>query len=784
MMLSIPFPRNPRYVGNGEVIHALTDVWKQKRGGGQRVPVAFLRGLGGIGKTQTATEFAYSVSGEASIIWMRASGAQTLQSEFSTLAKALGCDSSDPDTVQRFIKHWLQTTDMVPWLLVLDNADDMSFIGPYLPTYGDGMVVITTRDSSAGVGDSLSCAIQPLQEHHAVSLLLADAGSSADSVSPQQQDEARVIVELMGYLPLAIEQASSYIRERQCTLTHYRSLLNQRFLRRKLVSRAPNVLHSYPNSLNSTVCAGLEAIREKSPAASSLLRLLAFVDAQDIDLALLRDGIVMDKQYMKTSGFFFDDFDFDEALALLLSYSIITRKNDGQSLWMHVLVQDIIIDTAEDDEYWNTLRSGAKFLHKLTPASAEEESWPRLTAVRKHVQKLEEVFRPVIPKLWEAIGKDENEIKEDAQQFCAVFWRVGYFLRNRAEEDSISLMSIAREIRRHTNGELDPEFLAMKRHVGSILVNQSSRDSIRILGECVTAGKQILDQREASGDKDGAIEALLDLGKSRVRYAIALSDLGGDLQTSLQVCQNQVSEEEKLLPKEHPQAIITRLMFAYYLFMIDEFERAVVELDWAHTYYQSALGDGDSLTFRTASNLACVLAILQRDDEADKHFQTCLRNAELVSQGHYFYEARINYNIGVHHYQRGHLAEADASFNRTLDIEKEIFSSANGDHMEQHTTREMQALVHLAQGKYASACELLESALDHSIRVGTKDRRKIRMMNNLAQVYDAAGRPADAARMLERRNEFKETPEGTPAHFQEGLFVNYLFHYVLGKGFE
>jgi tetratricopeptide (TPR) repeat protein len=646
------------------------------------------------------------------------------------------------------------------------------------------MVVITTRDSSAGVGNNLSCAIQPLQEKDALSLLLADARPSRESVPPQQQEEAKSIVELMGYLPLAIEQAASYIRERQCSLTHYKSLLTQRFLRRKLVSRAPNVLHAYPQSLNSTVCAALEAIREKSASASNLLRLMAFMDAQDIDLTLLRDGIVMDDQYKSTLGFFFDDFDFDEALALLLSYSIITRKKDGQSLWMHVLVQDIIVDTAEDEEYWNILRSGARFLFKLTPESAEEESWPRLVAVWKHVQKLEEVFQPVMPKLWSALDKQRSDIEEDAQRFCQVFWRLGYFLRNRAEEDSISLMGIAQEIRSHTTGELDPEFIAMKRHVGSILVNQQSRDSIRILGECVTAGKQILEQREAAGDTKGAIEALLDLGKSRVRYAIALSDLGGDLRTSLQVCENQVREEEQLLPKEHPQAIITRLMLAYYLFMIDEFEKAVVELDWAHSYYQSSLGDQDSLTFRTASNLACVLAILGRQEEADKHFQTALHNAEIVSQGHYFYEARINYNIGVHLYSQGKLAEADNYFNHTLDLEKNIFSGANDDHMEQHTTREMQALVHLAQGRYDSACQLLERALEHSIRVGTKDRRKIRMMNNLALAYDAAGRPADAARMLERREKFKDTPEGTPGHFQDGVFVNYLFHYILGKGFE
>ena len=135
----LPYPRNPFFTGREDQLQAIhTALTSRGR--------AALSGLGGIGKTQTALEYAYRHQAEYNhVFWVRAEQETELITGYVALAKALqipGHQQEDQQAIAALMKQWLAKNDR--WLLVLDNADDLRQLRPYLPTTS-GHILLTTR---------------------------------------------------------------------------------------------------------------------------------------------------------------------------------------------------------------------------------------------------------------------------------------------------------------------------------------------------------------------------------------------------------------------------------------------------------------------------------------------------------------------------------------------------------------------------------------------------------------------------------------------------------------
>src|SRR5205807_1906974 len=106
-----------------------------------------ISGLGGIGKTQTAVEYAYRYREEyQQVLWVQANTSETLLSNFVALAKLLNLseqDAPDQQLIVQKLKQWLETHS--GWLLIFDNADDLAPVQDYLPTGNTGHILLTTR---------------------------------------------------------------------------------------------------------------------------------------------------------------------------------------------------------------------------------------------------------------------------------------------------------------------------------------------------------------------------------------------------------------------------------------------------------------------------------------------------------------------------------------------------------------------------------------------------------------------------------------------------------------
>ncbi|MBV9712770.1 MAG: TIR domain-containing protein, partial [Ktedonobacteraceae bacterium] len=210
-------PRNRFFTDREEILEQLHNIFASKKTHVHMLSQA-ISGLGGIGKTQIAVEYAYRYSNEyQAVIWLFAESRDMLVQSCHDLLRTLELpekDAQDHEEIVDAVREWLQ--DHIDWLLILDNADDPSLVRDFFPSAASGHVLMTTRAQAVGrVAQCIIVEKMPLEEGALFLLRRADLlgpGELLQEDDPQWQDALRV-VEVMGGLPLALDQAGGYIEE-------------------------------------------------------------------------------------------------------------------------------------------------------------------------------------------------------------------------------------------------------------------------------------------------------------------------------------------------------------------------------------------------------------------------------------------------------------------------------------------------------------------------------------------------------------------------------------------
>ncbi len=172
----VPYRRNSWFTGRETLLRALHERFTTDRTAvltqGQAIS-----GLGGIGKTQVAVEYAYRHrEAYRFVLWINASTPETLLTSYVSMADQLHLPErsvKEQDKIVAAVFHWLSTHE--DWLLIVDNADDLESVWSRLPTGSTGHVLLTTRDQL--VGDMESFQVEQMEQNEGTLLLLRRAQS-------------------------------------------------------------------------------------------------------------------------------------------------------------------------------------------------------------------------------------------------------------------------------------------------------------------------------------------------------------------------------------------------------------------------------------------------------------------------------------------------------------------------------------------------------------------------------------------------------------------------------
>ena len=383
---SVPYRRNPFFTGREEILTHLYTVLRSSKTVALTQPQA-ISGLGGIGKTQIAIEYAFRYRDQyQAIFWVNASTREALSADFTALAILLDLPEKheqDQDTVIRAVKRWL--ANHIQWLLILDNVDTPEMIVDFLPVHITGDILLTTRLQALGT-NAQSIEVEKMGPEESIMFLLRRIKALApngllDRATEEHQVQAMQIVDAMDGLPLALDQAGAYIEETRCGLSQYHDLYATR--RKELLLRRGRFPIDHPDSVTTTWSLSFQKIEQENPSAADLLRLLTFLDPEAIPEEIITSCAGKPGPDLIEIGS--DPFKLNTVIELLLSYSLIRRSSEVKSLSIHRLVQAVLKDGMDRNAQRLWAERAIRTVNCAFP-DVELQTWERCQRCLPHAQ--------------------------------------------------------------------------------------------------------------------------------------------------------------------------------------------------------------------------------------------------------------------------------------------------------------------------------------------------------------------------------------------------------------
>ncbi|MBB2948696.1 tetratricopeptide (TPR) repeat protein [Actinoplanes lutulentus] len=370
-------PRSRHFTGRQELLTLLAHRPAESHGVTAIVPHA-LYGLGGVGKTHLAVEYAHRRHHQFDLVaWIPAEQPAALRSAYLRVAAAMGLpESDDVERTLALVRDGLRRG--VPfrrWLMIFDNAEGPATLQAYLPEpappHSTGQVLITSRDRGwSGVADTIE--VEVLHRDESVALLRKrnPVVDEADAVR---------LAEQLGDLPLALEQASAWIDASGTTLPHYLRLLSER-TRDLLDANRPA---DYPASVAATWGVALERLSTTDSAAVRLLELTAFLAPEPVDRGMLRlgGGGVSPTALKEVLT---DPLRLDQAMAHIGRLSLAKLDAGRGTIQLHRLMRAVVQAQVSPDRV-DELRAAAQSLLATAEGAAGDETDPQTWAMHGRI---------------------------------------------------------------------------------------------------------------------------------------------------------------------------------------------------------------------------------------------------------------------------------------------------------------------------------------------------------------------------------------------------------------
>jgi tetratricopeptide (TPR) repeat protein len=375
--------RNPHFTGRSDMLEELRARLRAKPGA-VVTQTGAIHGLGGVGKTELALEFAHRFAADYDIVWwITAEQPTSVTADLAGLAEELGIARvADQGEMVRRLFGELRGRDR--WLLVYDNAERPETLAGLLPPGGGGRLLVTSRYGAWGrLGSALRLDI--LTREEAVAFLARRTGATDAST-------LGVLAGELGDLPLALEEAAAYLEETHTDVGEYLQLVRERARELFGLDQPPADEHGDQRRVATIWSLSLERVHQEAPAAEALLRLCAFLASDDIPRALLQEHAdVLPEELAEAVG---DPLTYNRLLGAVGRYSLATVT--PTSLGIHRLVQAVLQARlgADGERAWTTAAVGL-LLASFPDQSWEVQTWsacerllPHVLAAAGHAQRL------------------------------------------------------------------------------------------------------------------------------------------------------------------------------------------------------------------------------------------------------------------------------------------------------------------------------------------------------------------------------------------------------------
>ena len=344
------------FKGREETLAKITGLFDNHKSG-----AVALHGLGGIGKTRTAVEYAHANRDEfTAILYVSADSPQSIDTNIAGLCSSKALDlpqQTEAEAKLQYdaVKQWLRTN--TDWLLIFDNADTeeaaqavqrvTAELGP------SGNILITSRLSNWPVHIK-PLRIDQLSVNDAVDYLLSATASQRRETEGDEAD-ATTLANVLGNLPLALSHAAAYIRRHTITFAQYLSRLEER--REAVLSWNDPRLTDYPNSVLATWDTSFQQL---SGEAKKLQQILSWFAPDPIPASIIENDVpdVVGSPGIASAM-------LEEALVELAGYSLITQDTISPQFSVHRLVQEVTRLSMSADVRDATLGQALKWLDTL-----------------------------------------------------------------------------------------------------------------------------------------------------------------------------------------------------------------------------------------------------------------------------------------------------------------------------------------------------------------------------------------------------------------------------------
>ncbi|KAL2022812.1 hypothetical protein VTK56DRAFT_4628 [Thermocarpiscus australiensis] len=403
----IPYGLNLRFSGRSAELQTLREEL-DPNGESRQLKAIGIHGLGGVGKSQLALQYANTSMDKFEVIaWIPAETRVKLIQAMSSLSTKLqlteGNGEGDAKSIQK-VRDWLNIARR-PFLLIFDNVESVAILDEIWPASPTGSIIITTRSpSQASKRAATTLALSPFTVETGTGVLRSLTG-----VPPTDESDSAAAEEIcrrIGGLPLAMVQLSDFIRDRGYSYIEFLEVYEKSA--EKLYAKLEGPLE-YGHTVLTTWDISLQKLSDE---AKKLQSLLIFFDPDSLPERLITDtkAEIEDEGYL----FLFDEFDFGEAVMELSRTSLIRRLASSRALSMHRLVQFAVFLRLPKSERIVNFDLAVKILYFGFPNTWQARgphqghgwaAWETCSAILPHVSWLMQLsekhkIKSAHPELW------------------------------------------------------------------------------------------------------------------------------------------------------------------------------------------------------------------------------------------------------------------------------------------------------------------------------------------------------------------------------------------------